>query len=130
MKAKIHPKYHSNAKVTCVCGNTFDTGSTLPEIKIDICSACHPFFTGEMKFVDTQGRVEKFQTKMKNAQKNYQSKKQRKAAKIQGDDKDTQPKTLKEMIQVQQKTVKTTAKSDAPNTEDKKTPKTSDSPKS
>ncbi|OGD63620.1 50S ribosomal protein L31, partial [Candidatus Beckwithbacteria bacterium RBG_13_42_9] len=45
MKAKIHPKYYTNCKVTCACGNTFTTGSVLPEIKVDICSACHPFFT-------------------------------------------------------------------------------------
>ena len=69
MKKKIHPKYYDNCKVTCVCGNSFITGSTLPEINVEICSACHPFFTGEMKFVDTMGRVEKFkqkQAKIKN----------------------------------------------------------------
>lgn len=60
MKANIHPDYNKDTKVTCVCGNTFTTGSTLPEIRVEICSACHPFFTGQQKFVDTQGQVEKF----------------------------------------------------------------------
>jgi len=62
MKDGIHPKYYQ-CKVTCSCGNTFVTGSTLPELHIDICSACHPFYTGTMKYVDTAGRVEKFQKK-------------------------------------------------------------------
>lgn len=61
MQKNIHPVYHNDTKVTCVCGNTFTTGSTLPEIRVEICAACHPFFTGQQKFVDTQGRVEKFQ---------------------------------------------------------------------
>ena len=63
MKAEIHPNYHIDAQVVCVCGNTFQTGSTLKEIKIDICSECHPFFTGKQKLVDTEGRVEKFKKK-------------------------------------------------------------------
>lgn len=60
MKASIHPVWHNDAKITCVCGNTFTAGSTLPEIRVEICSACHPFYTGTQKFVDTQGQVEKF----------------------------------------------------------------------
>lgn len=60
MKADIHPKWYNDAKVTCVCGNTFTTGSTLPAIRVEICSNCHPFYTGQQKFVDTQGQVEKF----------------------------------------------------------------------
>ena len=59
MKADIHPKY-VECKVTCGCGNTFETRSTKPEIRVEICSACHPFYTGRQKFVDTAGRVEKF----------------------------------------------------------------------
>lgn len=61
MKKEIHPKFHSDAKVVCACGNTFTVGSTLPEIHIEICSACHPFYTGKQKLVDTARRVEKFQ---------------------------------------------------------------------
>ncbi len=62
MKDDIHPDY-VNCKVVCACGNTFMTRSTKPELHVDICSACHPFFTGKQKFVDTAGRVEKFQKK-------------------------------------------------------------------
>lgn len=64
MKQKIHPKWHSDSQVSCACGNTFTTGSTQKTIEVDICAACHPFFTGEMKFVDRQGRVDKFNKKM------------------------------------------------------------------
>ncbi|MFA6995118.1 MAG: 50S ribosomal protein L31 [Patescibacteria group bacterium] len=64
MKNNIHPKYYPNCKVTCVCGNTFLTGSTEPEIKVDLCSACHPFYTGKQKLVDTARRVEKFTSKV------------------------------------------------------------------
>ncbi len=64
MKANIHPKYHSDCKVSCVCGNAFETGSTEPEIKIELCSACHPFYTGKQKLVDTARRVEKFSAKV------------------------------------------------------------------
>ncbi len=60
MKEKIHPKYYPKAKVVCACGNTFEVGSTRPEMHTDICSACHPFFTGEMRIVDTAGQVERF----------------------------------------------------------------------
>ncbi len=69
MKTNIHPKWYKNAKVICTCGNTFTTGSTMPVINVDICSKCHPFFTGEMKFVDRQGRVDKFKKKMDDAKK-------------------------------------------------------------
>lgn len=67
MKANVHANYNLDTKVTCACGHTFTTGSTLPEINVDICSNCHPFYTGEQRFVDIQGRVEKFQAKMKAA---------------------------------------------------------------
>ena len=59
MKAKIHPKYYDKAKVTCLCGNTFITGSTKPEIRVEICSKCHPFYTGEQRIVDSLGMVER-----------------------------------------------------------------------
>lgn len=61
MKKDIHPKYYTNAKVICACGSTFTTGSTQPEIHVEICSACHPFYTGKQKLVDDRGRVERFQ---------------------------------------------------------------------
>ncbi len=59
MKPEIHPKYYSQAKVICSCGDTFTTGATQQELKIEICSTCHPFFTGEQRIVDTEGRVER-----------------------------------------------------------------------
>jgi len=62
MKKDIHPKY-DEATVTCVCGNKFKTRSTLPEINVEICSACHPFFTGQQKLIDSAGRIERFMTK-------------------------------------------------------------------
>lgn len=63
MKNEIHPKYYTDCKVSCVCGNSFVTGSTEPEIKVELCSACHPFYTGKQKLVDTARRVEKFSAK-------------------------------------------------------------------
>lgn len=62
MKSGIHPEYQE-ATVSCACGNTFKTRSTIPEIHVEVCSACHPFFTGQQKIVDTAGRVEKFRRK-------------------------------------------------------------------
>ena len=66
MKDGIHPKYGETV-VRCGCGNTFSTRSTVPEIKVDICNVCHPFFTGKLKFVDTAGRIEKFKSKFAGA---------------------------------------------------------------
>jgi large subunit ribosomal protein L31 len=62
MKKGIHPEYHK-AVVHCACGHEFETGSTVTDIRVEICSKCHPFFTGKQKLVDTTGRVEKFRTK-------------------------------------------------------------------
>ncbi|MCB4790607.1 MAG: 50S ribosomal protein L31 [Elusimicrobia bacterium] len=67
MKEGIHPKY-VEATVTCACGNTFITRSTKPVIKLEICSACHPFFTGKQKLIDTAGRVEKFKQRFKKTE--------------------------------------------------------------
>jgi large subunit ribosomal protein L31 len=64
VKQKIHPTWHPEAHVHCACGNTFTTGSTLKEIGVEICSACHPLFTGQQKFIDTAGRVDKFNQRM------------------------------------------------------------------
>ena len=64
MKKNIHPKYHSDAKITCSCGNVIETGSTLPEMKVEICSACHPFYTGNEKVLDTAGRVDRFKKRV------------------------------------------------------------------
>ncbi len=59
MKAQIHPEYYPNAQVTCSCGNTFATGSTKPTLRVEVCSRCHPFYTGEQRVVDTEGRIER-----------------------------------------------------------------------
>lgn len=64
VKTGIHPEYH-RAVVTCACGNTFETGSVKEHLRVEICSACHPFFTGKQKFVDTGGRVDRFRKKYK-----------------------------------------------------------------
>lgn len=68
MKKSIHPDYHYDSKVTCSCGAVHVIGSTIPELKIEICSKCHPFYTGTQKLIDTEGRVDKFRTKMKKAE--------------------------------------------------------------
>ncbi len=60
MKDKIHPEYYTDATVTCACGNSFTVGSTKKLVKIEMCSKCHPFFTGERRMIDTAGRVERF----------------------------------------------------------------------
>jgi large subunit ribosomal protein L31 len=64
MKKDLHPEYNKPVTVTCSCGNTFATGSTLQAINIEICSNCHPFYTGQQKLIDTAGRVDRFQEKM------------------------------------------------------------------
>lgn len=101
MKTKIHPQYYE-ATVTCVCGNTFTVGSTKPKIDTEICSKCHPFFTGEMRFVDTMGRVEKFQQKQAATPKGtaVMSKKARKVLKKKQEEQEeaARPKNLKEMF--------------------------------
>lgn len=66
-KKDLHPQYHNDASVQCACGNEFTTGATLKEIKVEICSSCHPFYTGKEKIVDTAGRVEKFKRRVASA---------------------------------------------------------------
>ncbi|WP_022853463.1 50S ribosomal protein L31 [Thermodesulfatator atlanticus] len=63
MKKGIHPEYHKKAVVRCACGNEIIVGSTLAEIKVEVCSKCHPFYTGEQRILDTSGRVDKFKKK-------------------------------------------------------------------
>jgi large subunit ribosomal protein L31 len=93
VKKDIHPTWYPQVKITCACGASFTTGSTKPEIQVEICSACHPFFTGEMKYVDSLGRVEKFQAKQKAALAKAQKKQKRKK-----EEKEERPRTLKEML--------------------------------
>ncbi len=73
MKKGIHPEYYPDAKVTCACGNTWTTGSTKKEIHTDMCSECHPFFTGEQRIVDTAGQVERFERRL-GQQRTFESK--------------------------------------------------------
>ena len=75
MKKDIHPKYYPEAKVKCACGNKFIVGSTKETIEIEICSKCHPFYTGKEKIVDTAGRVEKFEKRRAVAKKKKSAKK-------------------------------------------------------
>ena len=65
MKEKIHPKYYNDAQVICACGNTFTTGSTRKELKVELCHKCHPFFTGQRRMLDTTGRVERLKKRYK-----------------------------------------------------------------
>jgi large subunit ribosomal protein L31 len=78
MKSNVHPNYQT-ATITCSCGHTFTSGSTVTTIQVDICSQCHPFYTGEMRFIDTQGRVERFQAKQKLSQELRLQQKSKKA---------------------------------------------------
>lgn len=99
MKQGIHPQYFNDAKVTCACGNTFTTGATVPEIRVEICSNCHPFFTGEMKYVDTVGLVEKFQ----QAQKKAREMKTKKQEVAKQKEERKRPESLREMIRLAKK---------------------------
>lgn len=69
MKKSIHPKYYPEAKVQCACGNKFTVGSTKEFIEIEVCSACHPFYTGKGKIIDTMGMVEKFKKRLAKKKK-------------------------------------------------------------
>ena len=99
MKPDIHPPYFVDCKVTCACGNNFITGATVQAISVDVCRNCHPFFTGEMKFVDTLGRVEKFQ---KNQQK-AKTLKEQIIKKVEEKKSQERPNSLKEMIELAKK---------------------------
>jgi len=69
VKKDIHPTYYPDAKAICVCGNTWTTGSTVKELRTDVCSKCHPFFTGQQRIVDTAGQVERFENRVETARK-------------------------------------------------------------
>ena len=79
MKKDIHPKYNTKAKARCTCGNEFEVGSTLDDIHAEICSNCHPFYTGTQKLVDTARRVEKFEAKKAKTEAASKSRKGKKA---------------------------------------------------
>lgn len=95
MKASLHPTYYDEAKVVCSCGNTFTVGATVPEIHVELCSNCHPFYTGQQRFVDTASRIDKFRKKIEVAKnKPLKAKKQ----KTEKDDAEEGPLTLREML--------------------------------
>lgn len=96
MKKNIHPQYFENAQVICVCGNRFTVGSTQETIHVELCNKCHPFYTGEQRFVDTASRIQKFQQKQEVATQ-YKNRKVKKEEKQK--EKESQPKTLREMLQ-------------------------------
>lgn len=96
MRSKIHPPYYSDAQIVCSCGNAFTTGSTKKLIKIELCSHCHPFYTGKQKFVDSEGRIKKFQRRQKQAETVKLAVKQKKAK--QKKKTEQRPLTLKEML--------------------------------
>lgn len=108
MKKGIHPNYNNKAQVTCSCGNVFTVGSVLDTLTVDICSKCHPFFTGEMKFVDRQGRVDKFLKKMQTAQAVQQSAKSKKAKTDEANTEDV--KSYQDILREQQTALKQTEK--------------------
>ncbi|MFW0837671.1 MAG: 50S ribosomal protein L31 [Candidatus Komeilibacteria bacterium] len=82
MKKDIHPEYYPNAKVTCACGNSFTVGSTIKAIHVEICSNCHPFYTGKQNLVDTAGRVDKFKKRIARQTDVAKERKGKKAKKI------------------------------------------------
>jgi len=91
MKANLHPVWFNDAKVTCACGEVFTTGSTQELIRVEICSKCHPFFTGKQKFVDTLGQVDRFQKKTEESKKKQEERKiilEQRAAKYQEEKKE------------------------------------------
>jgi large subunit ribosomal protein L31 len=93
MKENIHPKYYPNATVICACGNTWHTGSTVETIHTDICSKCHPLFTGEQRIVDTEGQVDRFYKKLEARSQYVAEKKSREEARTSVD----QPLTILEL---------------------------------
>ena len=95
MKQNIHPTYFPDAQVVCSCGNTFTTGSTKKSVTVEVCYKCHPFYTGEQRFLDTKGRVEMFQKKQEAA-KAYSSSKKKKTDKKEKSD--NEPKSLLELL--------------------------------
>jgi len=95
MKTSIHPQYYEETVVTCSCGERFITGSTKKDIHVEVCYKCHPFYTGQHRYLDVKGRVESFQKKQQKA-KSYQAKK---INKKKEEKKENQPRTLKELLE-------------------------------
>lgn len=100
MKTGIHPTYYKDAQIVCACGHSFIGGSTKQMIRVEICAKCHPFFTGQQKFVDAVGRIEKFQVKQRDSALKAAKLQVRKAKKLaeQKPREENRPKTLREML--------------------------------
>lgn len=98
MKANTHPTWFPEAKVVCACGSTFITGSTQESIRVEICSKCHPLFTGQQKFVDTAGQVEKFDRKKQKSAEKSEIKKQIKESRSQKTDKKPERLSLRDLL--------------------------------
>jgi large subunit ribosomal protein L31 len=99
MKAAGHPTWNTNITVTCACGATFTTGSTMGDIRVEICSKCHPLFTGQQKFVDTLGQVERFERRKKEAEKKSEEKRQIvEARKARSSDEKKDKPSLKDLL--------------------------------
>ena len=96
MKAQIHPQYFDDAQVVCSCGNKFIVGSTKQNIHVELCDNCHPFYTGQARFVDNASRIERFKMKQDAASKVVTAKKKKQDEKQQ---EEGQPQTLREMLQ-------------------------------
>ena len=94
MRAAIHPQYFDDAKVVCSCGNRFTVGSTRPEIHVELCDNCHPFYTGQARFVDAASRIERFVIKQQAASKVVKKKREEKKP-----EEEVGPQTLREMLQ-------------------------------
>ncbi len=103
MKKDIHPKYYENVKVTCSCGNTFTIGSTIESIQVEICSKCHPFWTGAQKFVDIERRVDKFKKKQEIGDAAREKRISKLKEKIQKEKaRETAPQSLKDILKSMQ----------------------------
>ena len=94
MKKDIHPKYYK-AKVTCTCGNTFEIGSTNEQIEVELCSKCHPFYTGKQKLIDDAGIINKYEKRIANQAKVAKTKVGKKAKKVRNTAKKTETKKIK-----------------------------------
>jgi large subunit ribosomal protein L31 len=93
MKTQTHPQYFDDAQVICSCGNKFTVGSTKQVIHVELCEKCHPFYTGQARFVDTASRIERFKSKQAMATQSPRK------AKVEKEEEERQPQTLREMLQ-------------------------------
>jgi large subunit ribosomal protein L31 len=95
MKKDIHPKYNEKAKVTCTCGNTFEIGSTNEKIEVELCSKCHPFYTGKQKLIDDAGIIDKYKKRIASQAEVSKTKVGKKAKKVRNTIKKTETKKIK-----------------------------------